>query len=523
MTSPPPASLAPRSRVHPAVFGVLAGLTLLAYLGVGAFHVRYGALNVDEGFYAAATRAVWQGEVPYRDFGFTQPPAVPYINAPLLAAAGSGLFQQRAVSALWAALAVGLAAWLVHRRAGRSSALLLVALFALAPPWMYFMHLGKTYALASFLAVATTAIFLVASPGWKKTVALSLVAALGTACRYPVAPFFGLVWLASLFEAGRPSLRHIMRSLAALGGSVALVFLPFLFAASESFVFWTVDFHRVSVPLKDWRLAWNVIVGLAPAIWGLALTAVLLPAARRAGWQREHAVFAAALVALAFNLLPGGTYEEYGVPFLLPLGAASLILLRPVVSNLSLLRGSCAAIALLAAAFTLAPAVNWHSLAPAQRTLPSVFLPPNAPPYLFELPANIAAARDVVRQLLPSDQPFVGSAIILAAETGHPVPSRFRMGAFSMTFDYERERAHALHLATGDDFERYLRDIDMPIVVLHANPKFNFAWSMPSFAAPPADRLREFDRLLSRYFVPVYRDHDFLILARPHLLPAVAP
>ena len=516
-------SPAPRPRRRLLLGWIALAALATAYAGLAAFHVAYGAMNVDEGFYAAATRAVWQGEMPYRDFGFTQPPAVPYINAPLLAATGSGLFPQRTLSALWAALSVGLAAWLVHRRAGLTPALLLIALFALAPPWMYFMHLGKTYALASFLAVAATAIFLVAAPGWKKTVALSLVVALGTACRYPVAPFFGLVWLASLFESGRPSLPHLARSVGALGGSMALVFLPFLFAASEAFVFWTIDFHRVSVPLKDWRLSWNVIVSLAPAIWVLALAAVLLPGARRAGWQREHAVFAAALVALAFNLLPSGTYEEYGVPFLLPLAAASLILLRPAVSNFSLLRSSCATIALLAAAFTVAPAVNWHRLAPAQRTLPSVFLPPNAPPYHFELPADLAAAREVVRQLLRSDQPFVGSAIVLAAETGHPIPPRFRMGAFSMTFDHERERAHALHLATGDDFERALRDIDVPIVVLHANPKFNFAWSMPSFAAPPADRLREFDRLLSRYFVPVYRDPNFLILARPHLLPAVAP
>src|SRR5690606_23128432 len=126
------------------------------------------------------------------------------------------------------------------------------------------------------------------------------------------------------------SLRHIARSIVALVGSMALVFLPFLFAASAAFFFWTIEFHRVFVPLKDWRLAWNVIVSLAPAIWFLALAAVLLPGARRAGWQREHAVFTAALVALAFNLLPSGTYEEYGVPFLLPLAASSLILLRPI-------------------------------------------------------------------------------------------------------------------------------------------------------------------------------------------------
>ncbi len=522
MSAPAPAP-APTSRAYALAFWLIGAVVATAYIVIAAFHVKYGAMNVDEGFYAAATRAVWQGEMPYRDFGFTQPPVVPYANAPLLAATGFGLFQQRTVSAFWAALAVALGAWLVFHRAGRGPALLLVAVFALAPPWMYFIHLGKTYAVTSFLAIAATAVFLVASPGSKKIFALSALAALGVGCRLPAAPFFGALWLATVFETGRPNLRQLGLALTALALSAGAVFLPFYFAAPERFVFWIFDFHRVSVPLKDWRLTWNVVLSLAPAVWLLALAAIGFPATRRAGWQREHAVFLAAFAGLFFNLLPRGTYEEYGVPFLLPLAAASLILLRPIVSSSSLRRSILLAPALLAAPFVLAPAVNWTQLSESQRRLPSVFLPPNAPPYHFELADRLSAARDVVQRLLPADQPFVGSAIILGIETGHAIPSRFRMGAFSMSFDFDRERAHALHLATGDDFESYLRDIDSPLVVFHTNPKFNFLWSVPSFAPPPLENLREFERLLSRYFTPVYRDQEFLILARPHVLPVVAP
>jgi 4-amino-4-deoxy-L-arabinose transferase-like glycosyltransferase len=91
-------------------FWSLGLLVVACYLGIAVFHVPYGSMNVDEGFYAAATRAVWRGDVPYRDFGFTQPPLVVYVNAPLLQLTGFGLFQQRALNGLWGLLALLLGA-----------------------------------------------------------------------------------------------------------------------------------------------------------------------------------------------------------------------------------------------------------------------------------------------------------------------------------------------------------------------------------------------------------------------------
>lgn len=83
---------------HPAFLWILGVLICGTYLGVAACHVAFGSMSVDEGFYAAATRAVWQGEMPYRDFAFTHPRVVAYVNAPALQVTGFGLFQQRAVN-----------------------------------------------------------------------------------------------------------------------------------------------------------------------------------------------------------------------------------------------------------------------------------------------------------------------------------------------------------------------------------------------------------------------------------------
>jgi hypothetical protein len=99
-----------------------AGLLVLAcYIAIAAFHVAYEPMNSDKEFYAASTRAVREGEVPYRDFEFTQPTLITYVNAPVLHFTGFGLFQQRAANGLWGSLAILLAARLIAHRCGTGS------------------------------------------------------------------------------------------------------------------------------------------------------------------------------------------------------------------------------------------------------------------------------------------------------------------------------------------------------------------------------------------------------------------
>ncbi len=119
--------------------GLAGGL----YLGLAGFHVACGLMNVDEGFYATAARAVWQGELPYQDFGYTQTPLLPYVNGALMKLTRFGLFEQRAINGLWALLALALGVRLLLRRALAGRAVFLVALFALTPAWQYFVHLGQ--------------------------------------------------------------------------------------------------------------------------------------------------------------------------------------------------------------------------------------------------------------------------------------------------------------------------------------------------------------------------------------------
>ena len=195
------------------VVALAAGL----HVASAAWHVGFGGMNSDEGFYAVATRAVAQGEVPYRDFGFSQPPLVLYANCLPLSAVGFGLFAQRAVNGLWAALALALAArWLAGRTRWEWGVALAVG-FSLSAPWMYFIHLGKTYGFTTLLVMLAAWAFLTLRAGPRRNAVLGVLAALGVGTRLGTAPFFGLLWLLALWPGRRATAREVLAAVLSAG------------------------------------------------------------------------------------------------------------------------------------------------------------------------------------------------------------------------------------------------------------------------------------------------------------------
>lgn len=494
-------------------------LAIATYLTAAMFFVRHGALNPDEGFYAAAARAVFAGEIPYRDFGYTQPPLFPYVNGLVMYFTGSGLFVQRAINGVWGGLALGLAAWWVVRRISIGSAVLLAALFALSSPWMYFTNLGKTYAFTGLVAVVASWVWLESPAGTRKSSILGLLAVIGLGCRLPSVPFFGVLWLASLWDGCRPSKKHLLVACAVPAAAFAGLILPFYLVAPQASFFWVLDFHRVSVPLKFWHLAWQEIVTLAPALWVAALGAAGTVLVKRpADGRREVVLGIAALLALAANLLPQGVYEEYGVPFLLPLAmSVAFILNRLVVKAPRILVGAIVT-ALVAVHVLATPLILWRDF-PGRRLGASQWLTPNAPPLDPDLPAQVRHARQLMETLVPPGQPAIGPNLIVGIEAGRPIPPDLRMGPFSVGDGHLPMSAAKLHLATPAEIESYLADPAVALLAFFKRPALNYGWTVPTYGKMPPDITARWLEIYRRDFVIVDQEGEFLLLARRNALP----
>jgi hypothetical protein len=210
------------------------------------------------------------------------------------------------------------------------------------------------------------------------------------------------------------------------------------------------------------------------------------------------------------------------VPFLPSLMVASGILLRPHVQGASgraLLIG-VAALALVQ--FVTAPALLYSDFPDRRGTL-SALLTPNAPRYNHDLPRQLGAARQAMQAAAPPSALFVGSNLILAAETGRSVPAKLRMGPFAHTNEMTADRADRLHLITSAELEELYSNGDTRAVALFPGRDLNFGWSLPSFTLTSEAQRERWSALLRRNFRVVYAEGQFVVLARPPAMATPSP
>jgi hypothetical protein len=232
-------------------------------------------------------------------------------------------------------------------------------------------------------------------------------------------------------------------------------------------------------------------------------------------WRRkfppEAGVMLAALVVLGANLLPGGAYEEYGVPFLLPLAISAVAVIH---DEFKTRRAAVAVLAAGVAAQFLAAPVLYYQTLPERRGTLSCWLPANAPAYDQTLPVELAGACRIIERVLPPDAPFIGSNLILAAETNRPVPRELRMGAFSFTAEMSAERAAQLHLITATQLAQWFVQPDVTVLGFFSRSDLNYRWSMPSYGRLRDDVRDRIFEPVRRDYAGVYREGQFMLFVR---------
>lgn len=147
-----------RDMLKRSLWGGLVVLAVGLAVGLSAANLWLGSPNQDEGWYLYAAQQVASGEVLYRDFMFTQGPALPVVYGVLFPIIGKlGVAGGRLITVLFGLASVGLAAWLAARlakRFSRMTALCALILAGVNVYQSYFTTIVKTYSLCAFFLTA---------------------------------------------------------------------------------------------------------------------------------------------------------------------------------------------------------------------------------------------------------------------------------------------------------------------------------------------------------------------------------
>ncbi len=312
----------------------LALVALLLWALLGGLNLYWADLNQDEGWYLYAADLVIAGEVPYRDFAFTQGPLLPYIYAPARAVlAEGGLAAMRGFTLLLALPVLFLAAATAARLApARLSGLAAITAFLLLAVNVYhsqFTALVKTYSLTTLFVACGLPAFAMATDRERPVAGMLAGFFLAAAAATRLSAGFLLAGLC-LHTLAHPRLRTTRAWFyLGIGGAIGLafVFLPFFVLAPEGFLFGLFQYHAGRSAgslgaalvykagfLSRFAGAYFVAAGLA---LGLLLLRLLQPGARPNDERPAHpgigALWTAAAAATLVHLAAPFPYDDYQV------------------------------------------------------------------------------------------------------------------------------------------------------------------------------------------------------------------
>jgi len=231
-----------------------------------------GGFCGDEGFYALAARNVLEGMKPYRDFGLSQMPLMPYWYGAWFALVGSSIEAGRVLSAAMGAGSVALIGLACYRRGGRIAGIVGALLIGCNLHFIIDTLAIKTQSLTVFLT--SCAIFVLAKPNARRPLLQAALAmlflTLALLSRLSILPMLLLLWLYLGWK-----LRRSLGAFAALWlVNLAVLAGVYAFFRSEgNMVYWILQFHQEYSNFQPWT--WERLVPTIHSWLGNELAIIL--------------------------------------------------------------------------------------------------------------------------------------------------------------------------------------------------------------------------------------------------------
>ena len=466
------------------LYGALA-LAACAVLGSAA--VWMGGLNQDEGWYLYAANLVAEGQMPYRDFAFTQGPVMPFVYSAFAGAwrlgglLGARLFTL-ALGLAGILFAVGLSRRLVADDRRNEVALVVFFLLGTNLYHLYYLAIPKTYALAGlFVSVA----FYLLS--FARTSAAAAFGA-GLCLAFAAGTRISLGALLPVVGAGLLVGRR-WKALAAFcagGGGLALAYGPFLLDAdARAGLFAAQAYHAAR---GGFDLTWTVGSLSRLVRWYLPVFLVL----GLGGFRRARLLLAAFLAVFAVQMLAPFPYEDYQVPVL------SLLAVFAAVNFVASATVPAPRALLLVLGLSFATAFGSPLLEKWSTNGQDRFWS------LKKAKTELAQLRDVAREieaLDPGGTTLLTQDLYLAVETRRKVPHGLEMGPFAILSD--------------ESWRRLLETADCPVAALSG---YTFAIEPPTCNERATERQLDYWNLLKRRYRLVAKEEAFGQNATPLLI-----
>lgn len=492
-------------------------LALAAALTLGAANLFMGELNQDEGWYLYAARLVSEGQLPYRDFAFTQAPLLPLAYSlvqPLVerGGVGAGRAVTLVLTLVTAFLAAAVARRLAPRELGGWAALAAFTLAAVNVYQSYFGTVVKTYALCGLLLTAGTWMLVVARDRGSLLAhgmaGLLLAGAAGARISAgALLPVAGIYLLWQRKRCGDAAWLAF-----GIGGAAGLgaLFLPFIVLAPEAFRTFVLEYHsaRDAGSLVA-QLIFKVgcISRVVQAYTVAVALGVFLVLARAYAGRREPAdplvlTLWAGLAAMTLvHLSAPFPYDDYQAP-LFPLLAALLAaaLARLLAGAEPAWRPAVAiALLLINGAAALASPVNqgWMVLGRDR-----IWWRLREQPALLQMRA---VARELKAHSMGGNQ-LLTQDLYLAVETGLRVPHGLEMGPFSYYPGLNREQAADLNVVNRPMLEEIIRRADAPVA---AFSDYSFVMAAPAVEKLTEAEQQHWQALVEEVYDPVATVRDF--------------
>lgn len=264
------------------------------------YYCWYGHIFLDAGFYLSAARLLTEGELPYRDFFFVQPPLYVYIYGGVQAVIGTGLVQARLISAVFGMGCFILSVALAYRLRGYYAAAVTAGLMGWNSFQAYHFVVVKLYALTGFLLLLGCWLLLRRNSNTIGVIGGAVFIASAVSTRLTLLPVALLAVVAIVLRA-RGNWRLGVLASGVMAAVFLVVFGPYLVLAREQIVYFLFGIHvsaqggpfkhgiREKVLVLLNLIRYNAFA-LAVLLWTLA---VKLPEWRRSGgwklgsvWQR---------------------------------------------------------------------------------------------------------------------------------------------------------------------------------------------------------------------------------------------